>query len=758
MLSLSHHRNTPQGNMGPPSQRLMGRRTRTLLLTSEKLSQPALVKGVKHNLKSLREKTYYEVEQAPYIAVGPSQQLAPTCLRSQSTSPDFLGFGGDLQKRDNPNVDTSAPSTTKKTRIGSNRVVKGKQSSEYFQHKMRSTVYVEKVGLNYLAHANLGIALIVCHILLQRKTKHLTTEEAMISPQDQKWKEFMSHLSRTMTHFNEAVGNDEMAAAQLVSVVVLHSRHYEAKDNAPAMGPIHGKLNLGVAASCLRPELPQVEPQANTPVSSTTSTPVHSSIRTYSRPPSHLLQSDRIHSASIATSLLHRHHPIVPCPLVLFGLSVAALLHVNVVFLRHLDHLFTLPMAHTLPTSLWQPSGSSDLHTDFSTTPLDHHSGHMHHAQLEDSLHALAPGSATALELRRRLLQLSATYLPAAAPVESPASSPNISTSAPSLTSASTISPPIDPSTTAGSSPYPITPFVHSGLCLILCTHYFVSYNLLSLWVITGLTHIVALPWHPVGAIDVDPYPDVPPPLPHLSNQPSVSNMPPLLKPPLLPLLPLFPPLLPLLLLPHFSPMSILLASPINLLPLLPLSLHPFHAARNPQQCLTGSLTVYSSHDCTSFYTDNPTDNAFLFQQLRDLGYRPFPTHHPDERVNRRVLKRVPLSTAIDTLTNELLAINFPLGSITKLRVFPTSSTQPFLIYSLPWGGGTLLFPPQSWLLGRFCGTLSWLWAGPSVLSLTATEPLLNSLPPRHLLLQVCWAPLEPDLYSTPGRPQMHQL
>ncbi|KAJ8893336.1 hypothetical protein PR048_005927 [Dryococelus australis] len=64
-----------------------------------------------------REETYHKVEQAPYTAAGPSQQLAPTHSRSRSTSPDFLGFRGDLQKRDNPNVNTSAP---KKTRSGRN--------------------------------------------------------------------------------------------------------------------------------------------------------------------------------------------------------------------------------------------------------------------------------------------------------------------------------------------------------------------------------------------------------------------------------------------------------------------------------------------------------------------------------------------------------------------------------------------------------------------------------------------------------------
>ncbi|KAJ8892992.1 hypothetical protein PR048_005573 [Dryococelus australis] len=64
----------------------------------------------------LGEKTYDVVEQAPYTAAGPSQQLAPTRSCSRSTSPDFLGFGGDLQKRDNPNVDTSALSAPKKTR------------------------------------------------------------------------------------------------------------------------------------------------------------------------------------------------------------------------------------------------------------------------------------------------------------------------------------------------------------------------------------------------------------------------------------------------------------------------------------------------------------------------------------------------------------------------------------------------------------------------------------------------------------------
>ncbi|KAJ8872369.1 hypothetical protein PR048_025973 [Dryococelus australis] len=55
MLALLHLRNIPGGKSESPSQRLMGHRTRTFLPTSEKLLQPALVKCVKHNLKSLRQ-------------------------------------------------------------------------------------------------------------------------------------------------------------------------------------------------------------------------------------------------------------------------------------------------------------------------------------------------------------------------------------------------------------------------------------------------------------------------------------------------------------------------------------------------------------------------------------------------------------------------------------------------------------------------------------------------------------------------------
>lgn len=55
-LALLHHRNTPRQNIGSPVQRLMGRRTRTLLPSTEKLLLPKVIEGVKENMTRLIEK------------------------------------------------------------------------------------------------------------------------------------------------------------------------------------------------------------------------------------------------------------------------------------------------------------------------------------------------------------------------------------------------------------------------------------------------------------------------------------------------------------------------------------------------------------------------------------------------------------------------------------------------------------------------------------------------------------------------------
>ncbi|XP_017487155.1 PREDICTED: uncharacterized protein LOC108375524 [Rhagoletis zephyria] len=54
-LALLHHRNTPRLDLGSPVQRLMNRRTRTLLPTNEKLLNPKIIKNVSKKLTKLKE-------------------------------------------------------------------------------------------------------------------------------------------------------------------------------------------------------------------------------------------------------------------------------------------------------------------------------------------------------------------------------------------------------------------------------------------------------------------------------------------------------------------------------------------------------------------------------------------------------------------------------------------------------------------------------------------------------------------------------
>ncbi|KAJ8871601.1 hypothetical protein PR048_027928 [Dryococelus australis] len=161
MLALLHHRNTPRGKLGSPSQHLMGCRTRTLLRPAKRSCKPELVKGVKHNLKSLRQadrNTFNQNRTLPppllqgddvlcreghkhwvpksclYIIDTPtgryrrnSRFIKPrggtssiySCRTFTTTSTNklafpehisqFLGLWGRPPKRDNPNMDTSAP-------------------------------------------------------------------------------------------------------------------------------------------------------------------------------------------------------------------------------------------------------------------------------------------------------------------------------------------------------------------------------------------------------------------------------------------------------------------------------------------------------------------------------------------------------------------------------------------------------------------------------------------------------------------------
>lgn len=55
-LALLHHRNTPRLDLGSPCQRLMNRRTKTLLPTNEKLLLPKIIRKVTKSLRTLKEK------------------------------------------------------------------------------------------------------------------------------------------------------------------------------------------------------------------------------------------------------------------------------------------------------------------------------------------------------------------------------------------------------------------------------------------------------------------------------------------------------------------------------------------------------------------------------------------------------------------------------------------------------------------------------------------------------------------------------
>lgn len=55
-LALLHHRNTPRENLGSPVQRLMGRRTKTLLPINHKLLKPKIITNIEKHLKAAKQK------------------------------------------------------------------------------------------------------------------------------------------------------------------------------------------------------------------------------------------------------------------------------------------------------------------------------------------------------------------------------------------------------------------------------------------------------------------------------------------------------------------------------------------------------------------------------------------------------------------------------------------------------------------------------------------------------------------------------
>ena len=74
-LALLDNRNTPRDKeLGSPVQRLMGRKAKTTLPTSETLLKPKLVKNVSSNLKEKRltQKYFYDknARSLPYIKAG----------------------------------------------------------------------------------------------------------------------------------------------------------------------------------------------------------------------------------------------------------------------------------------------------------------------------------------------------------------------------------------------------------------------------------------------------------------------------------------------------------------------------------------------------------------------------------------------------------------------------------------------------------------------------------------------------------------
>ena len=80
-MSLLEWRNTPDGNGLSPVQKLMSRRTRTTIPTTETLLKPRVIDGVYENIKRKRHqaKAAYNkhAEPLPELHVGEPERLQP---------------------------------------------------------------------------------------------------------------------------------------------------------------------------------------------------------------------------------------------------------------------------------------------------------------------------------------------------------------------------------------------------------------------------------------------------------------------------------------------------------------------------------------------------------------------------------------------------------------------------------------------------------------------------------------------------------
>lgn len=76
-LALLDYRNTPQGDAGSPAQRLMGRRTKTLLPTVPSLLKPKLPKNVKTHLKQQQnnQKNHFDQHAKPLLPLKPGDKV-----------------------------------------------------------------------------------------------------------------------------------------------------------------------------------------------------------------------------------------------------------------------------------------------------------------------------------------------------------------------------------------------------------------------------------------------------------------------------------------------------------------------------------------------------------------------------------------------------------------------------------------------------------------------------------------------------------
>ena len=82
-LAILDHRNAPsEGMKSCPAQRLMSRRTRTLLPTSEKLLKPKLAEGVQEEKRKIRTKQAFycnrDARDLPPLKTGDTVRIQPT--------------------------------------------------------------------------------------------------------------------------------------------------------------------------------------------------------------------------------------------------------------------------------------------------------------------------------------------------------------------------------------------------------------------------------------------------------------------------------------------------------------------------------------------------------------------------------------------------------------------------------------------------------------------------------------------------------